>query len=327
MRAIVVTAPGGPEALVPTEVPDPTPGPGQVLAEVAAVGVNFIDIYRRSGVYSVTYPSIPGTEGSGTVVALGEGVHNLAVGDRICWQDAHGSYAELVTVDANRAIVVPPGVDLRVAAAAPLQGLTAHYLGTSTHPIKPTDDVLIHAGAGGVGLLLTQIAAARGARVITTVGNDAKAELSREAGANDVIDYTAFDDITTELPALVRELTGGNGVDVVYDGVGRTTFDASLASLAVRGLLALFGGSSGQVPPFDLQRLNSAGSLYITRPTLGHYVRTDAELHSRAGELFGWIAAGTLRIRIGREFPLDEAAAAHGALESRGTTGKVLLIP
>jgi len=327
MRAIIAAHAGGPDVLEIDELPDPRPGPGEVLVRTAAVGVNFIDVYRRSGIYPASFPQVPGTEGSGTVVEVGPDVDDVAVGDRVAWTDAPGSYAELVVVAADRAIPVPEGVPLDIAAAAAMQGLTAHYLATATYPVRGGDDVLVHAGAGGVGLLLTQIAAMRGARVITTVSSTEKAELSRAAGAEVTIDYTRFPDLTTGLSAKVRRLTGGDGVRAVFDGVGRTTFDASLASLGVRGVLVLFGGASGQVPPFDLQRLNSGGSLYVTRPTLGDYVRTRAELLARAGELYGWIEAGTLDVRVGQTFPLAEAGEAQRALAERRTTGKVLLVP
>lgn len=291
---------------------------------VTAAGVNFIDTYRRSGVYQTPFPHVPGGEGAGVVIAVGDGVGGLAVGDRIAWADAPASYAELVRVKASRALPVPDGVELDTAAALPLQGLTAHYLATSTYPVGEADVALVHAGAGGVGLLLTQLATARGARVITTVSSAEKEALSRAAGTAEVIRYDQLDDLTTQLPPLVRELSGG-GVTVVYDGVGRATFDASLASLRRRGMLVLFGGSSGQVPPFDLQRLNAGGSLYVTRPTLAHYTVTTEELRGRADELFAAVLAGDLNVRIGARFALADAAAAHRALEGRETTGKVIL--
>jgi len=327
MRAILAAHAGGADVLEIDELPDPRPGPHDVLVRTAAIGVNFIDVYRRSGVYPASFPQVPGSEGAGTVVEVGAEVDEVAVGDLVAWTDAPGSYAELVVVPAQRTMPVPDAVPLDTAGAAALQGLTAHYLATSTYPVSPGDDVLVHAGAGGVGLLLTQIAVARGARVITTVSTQEKAELSRGAGADLVIDYTRFPDLGTGLPAKVRRATDGEGVRAVYDGVGRATFDASLASLGVRGVLVLFGGASGQVPPFDLQRLNSGGSLYVTRPTLGDHVRTREELLTRSRELFGWIADGSLDVRVGQAFPLADAAEAHRALESRATTGKVLLVP
>lgn len=327
MRAIRATAPGGPDVLRLDDLPTPVPGAGELLVRVAAAGVNFIDTYRRSGVYAMPFPHVVGSEGAGTVEAVGDGVTELAVGDRVAWSAAPGSYAEQVVVPVREAVRVPDGVDDDVAAAVLLQGLTAHYLVTSTFPVAAGQDVLLHAGAGGVGLLLTQLATARGARVITTVGSAEKETLSRAAGAAEVIRYTELGDLTAELPARVRELTGGAGVHTVFDGVGRDTFDASLASLRPRGGLALFGASSGPVPPLDPQRLNAAGSLYLTRPTLGHYVATRSELEWRAGELWDAVLAGTLGVRVGATFALADAAEAHRALEGRATTGKVLLRP
>lgn len=327
MRAIMAREPGGADVLDFVELPDPEPGPGQVLVKVAAAGVNFIDTYRRSGVYAMPFPHVVGSEGAGEVVALGEGVTGFAVGDQVSWDNAPGSYAELVAVPAADAIRLPEGLDPVTAAALPLQGMTAHYLVRSTFEVQPGHDVLLHAGAGGVGLLATQLATARGGRVITTVGTAEKAELSRAAGAAEVIDYSTLADLTAELPPLVKGLTGGAGVHVVYDGVGRATFDASLASLRRRGTLVLFGGASGQVPPLDLQRLNSGGSLYVTRPTLAHYTATRDEIEWRMEELFEAVLNGRLSLRIGARHPLAEAAEAHRALEGRQTTGKVLLVP
>lgn len=325
MHAILATEPGGPDVLEPDEIPDPLPGPRDLLVRLSAAGVNFIDTYRRSGVYAMPFPHVPGSEGAGVVEAVGREVRDFAVGDLVAWASAPSSYAELVVVPEAVALRVPDGVSDEVAAALPLQGLTAHYLVTSTFPVLEGQDVLVHAGAGGVGLLLTQLAAARGARVITTVGTAEKEALSRAAGASEVIRYTELGDLTTELPALVRDLTGGRGVHTVFDGVGATTFEASLASLRPRGGLALFGASSGPVPPFDPQRLNAAGSLFLTRPTLGHYTATRDELTRRADELFAAVAAGTPDVRVGATYPLAEAAEAHRALEGRATTGKVLL--
>jgi NADPH2:quinone reductase len=324
MRAIQAVRAGGSEVLKLIDLPDPAPSRGEVLVESAAAGINFIDTYRRGGVYPMPFPHVPGDEGAGVVTALGEGVTDLAVGDRVAWADSPGSYAELVRVKAERALRVPDGVALDVAAALPLQGLTAHYLVTSTYRIQQGDWVLVHAGAGGVGLLLTQLAVARGARVITTVSTPDKEALSRAAGAAEVIRYDLLKDLTAELPRLVRGLAGG-GVPVVYDGVGRSTFDASLASLRLRGVMVLFGASSGPVPPFDIQRLNSGGSLFLTRPTLVHHIATTEELRGRADELFAAVLDGTLDVRIGSRFPLADAAAAHEALEGRATTGKVIL--
>ncbi len=327
MRAIRATAAGGPDVLSLDDLPTPTPGPGEVLVEVAAAGVNFVDTYRRSGVYPGPFPHVVGVEGAGSVVAAGPGVTELAVGDRVAWSAAPGSYAEQVVVPVREAVRVPDGLGDDLAAAVLLQGLTAHYLVTSTFPVSAGQDVLLHAGAGGVGLLLTQLAVARGARVITTVGTPEKESLSRAAGAQDVIRYTELPDLTTDLPRLVRDLTGGAGVHTVFDGVGRDTFDASLASLRPRGGLALFGASSGPVPPVDPQRLNAAGSVYLTRPTLRDYAATREELTGRAGDLFDAVLAGTLHVRVGAAFPLADAADAHRALEGRATTGKVLLHP
>jgi len=326
MRAIHATEAGGPEVLTVVDLPDTPPGAGEVRVEVAAAGVNFIDTYRRGGVYPMEFPHVVGSEGAGTVVELGDGVTEFSVGDHVAWAAAPGSYAERVNVPVQEAIPVPAGIDLHTAAALPLQGMTAHYLSASTFPVSPGDVALVHAGAGGVGLLLTQLVVRRGGRVISTVSTEEKELLSREAGAERVVRYTELDDLTGELPQIVRELTDGRGVDVVYDGVGRATFDASLGSLRPRGMLVLFGGSSGQVPPFDLQRLNGAGSLFVTRPTLAHYTADRAELLWRAADLFHAVADG-LDVRIGQEFPLAEAAAAHTALEGRQTTGKVLLVP
>ncbi|MGN6246444.1 MAG: quinone oxidoreductase family protein [Motilibacteraceae bacterium] len=320
MRAVLVESNGGPEVLVVRDVEAPTPGPGRLLVQVAAAGVNYMDTYQREGVYRVPTPFVLGSEGAGRVLAVGEGVQDVAVGDRVAWSQAQGSYAEQVLVPADKAVPVPDGVGDDVAAAVLLQGLTAHYLVTSTYPVSEGDPVLVHAAAGGVGLLLVQLAKARGARVLATVGSEEKAALARGAGADEVLGYDGFAD-------RVRELTGGRGVAVVYDGVGRDTFDGSLAALRRRGLLVLFGAASGQVPPFDLQRLNAGGSLFVTRPTLGDYVASREELLWRAGELFGAVAAGRLDVRVGGRYPLAEAAQAHRDLEGRRTTGKLLLTP
>lgn len=327
MRAVHATRAGGPEVLSLVELPDPVPSPGQVVVAVEAAGVNFIDTYKRSGVYATPFPHVVGGEGAGVVTAVGDGVTEVAVGDRVAWADGSaGSYAEQVVVTAERLVPVPDGVELEDAAALLLQGLTAHYLTASTFPVTAGQHVLLHAGAGGVGLLLTQLAVARGAHVVTTVSTEEKAELSRGAGAADVIRYDQLGDLTAELPPAVRELTEG-GAHTVFDGVGRATFDASLASLRPRGGLALFGASSGPVPPFDPQRLNAGGSLFLTRPTLGHHVATREELLGRATDLFDALGADTLRVRVGLRLPLAEAAEAHRALEGRATTGKVVLLP
>ncbi|PKW18975.1 quinone oxidoreductase family protein [Saccharopolyspora spinosa] len=322
MRAIRVAANGGPEVLEYSEAELPDPGPGQLLVEVAAAGVNFIDTYQRSGVYSMTLPFTPGSEGAGKVVAVGPDVTGFGVGDRIAWAMVPGSYAERALVPADKAVRVPDGVDDQTAAAAFLQGLTAHYLITSTYPVRTGETALVHAAAGGMGMLLTQLIKSRGANVIGTVSTPEKEELAREAGADEIIRYTEADVVEE-----VKDLTDGRGVDVVYDGVGKTTFDASLASLRPRGMLALFGASSGPVPPVDPQRLNAAGSVFLTRPSLAHHILTRDELDSRANELFGWIASGTLKIRIGGTYPLPDAHRAHEDLEGRRTTGKLLLLP
>jgi NADPH2:quinone reductase len=328
VHAIRATAAGGPDVLELVELPDPTPGPGELTVRVAAAGVNFVDTYKRAGVYSMPFPHLVGAEGAGTVLALGPGAEGFAVGDRVAWaHGSTGSYAQVAIVQAASAVRVPQAVGLPTAAALVLQGMTAQYLVDSTFPVTTGQDLLVHAGAGGVGLLLTQLAVARGARVISTVSTPQKARLSLGAGASHVIRYDELEDITRDLPLAVRALTRGAGVHTVFDGVGRATFDASLASLRPRGGLALFGASSGSVPPVDPQRLNAAGSVYLTRPTLGDYIATRAELLHRTDALFGAVADGTLDVRIGATFPLAEAAAAHRALEGRATTGKVLLLP
>jgi NADPH2:quinone reductase len=321
MRAITVTEFGGPEVLQPTDLPDPTPGENDVLVRTDAVGVNYIDTYFRTGAYAVDLPYVAGSEGSGVIVAVGAAVRDFAVGDRVAWCAAPSSYAELVVVPAAVAVAVPDGVPAAVAASALLQGMTAHYLLNSVYPAQAGDTVLVHAGAGGVGLILTQLAAARGVRVITTVSTDEKERLSRAAGAAEVLRYG------DDLAERARALTGGEGVAAVYDGVGASTFEASLASLRVRGMLALFGAASGPVPPFDPQRLNPAGSLFLTRPTLAHYTRDRDELLWRAGEVFAAVADGSLDIRVGAQYPLDEAAQAHRDLQGRRTTGSIVLVP
>ena len=320
MRAIVVSELGGPEAMVVTEQPDPVAGPGQIVVEVAAAGVNFIDTYRRSGVYKQPVPYVPGSEGAGTVVAVGEGVTEFAVGEHVAWHEGPGSYAERVAVPAGHAVPVPEGIDQKIAAAVMLQGLTAHYLCRSTFPVTEGTVAVAHAAAGGVGLLLTQMIKHLGGTVVATTSSAPKAALARQAGADYVTTYEEF-------PAVVRDATGGRGADVVFDGVGKATFDASLSVLRRRGMMVLFGGSSGQVPPFDPQRLNSGGSLYLTRPILAHYVADHAELEWRARDVFGSIAKGELSVRVGAEYPLADAPRAHEDLVARRTTGKVLLIP
>ncbi|MBO3750936.1 quinone oxidoreductase [Streptosporangiaceae bacterium NEAU-GS5] len=320
MRAIVVSEPGDSSALAYREQPDPTPGPGQVAVAIAAAGVNFVDVYQREGRYPLPLPFVPGSEAAGTVVEVGPGVDDLTVGDRVAWGDAIGSYAERAVVPAAKAVRLPEGVDPETAAAVMLQGMTAHYLTTDTYAVQPGDDVLVHAAAGGMGLLLTQLAKLRGARVIGTVSSDEKEKLAREAGADDVLRYDGF-------AAAVRDLTGGAGVHVAYDGVGLATYEGSFASLRRRGMLALYGAASGAVPPINPMILRDTGSTFLTRPMLAHYIATREEMLGRAGDLFGWIASGALKVRISRRYPLAEAAQAHDDLESRRTTGKLLLIP
>ena len=321
MRAIQISQTGGPEVLTLRDLPTPAPGPGQALMRIEACGINFIDVYLREGRYPAQLPFIPGQEAAGVVVALGPGVTTLKVGERVAWCNVPGTYAQFAVAPVTRLIAIPEGVTTRQAAAAMLQGMTAHYLSRSTYPIQPDDTVLIHAGAGGVGLLLIQMAKRLGARVLTTVSSEEKAALAREAGADEAILYTRED-----FAAKVRELTGGKGVAVVYDSVGKTTFDGSLSCLRPRGLLALFGGSSGAVPPFDLIQLSTRGSLYITRPTLKDYTATREDLELRAGDVLRWVADGSLKLRMEHSYPLAEAAQAHRDLEARRTTGKVLLI-
>jgi NADPH2:quinone reductase len=321
MRAVQVSERGGPEVLRIAELADPAPAAGQIAARVEAAGVNFIDVYQRTGLYQVPLPFVVGSEGAGTVAAVGDGVSQFKPGDRVAWPQSLGSYAERVVLPADRAVHVPDGVATDVAAAVMLQGLTAHYLATSTYPLERGDTCLVHAAAGGVGLLLCQVAKLRGARVIGTVSTEQKERLARANGADEVIRYTEQD-----FSKETRRLTGGKGVQVVYDSVGKTTFDGSLDALAVRGMLVLFGQSSGPVPPFDLQRLNRGGSLFVTRPSLGHYIQ-GAELEQRADELFGWIAAGRVQVHVHHVYPLADAARAHRDLEARRTTGKLLIRP
>jgi NADPH:quinone reductase len=313
---------GGPEVLVVEEVAVPEPGEGQVRVRVEAAGLNFIDIYQRKGAYNLPLPFSPGLEAAGVVEALGPGVEGLAVGQRVAWATHLGSYAEQAVVPADGVDPVPEGIDPRVAAAAMLQGMTAHYLTHSTVPLEKGMTVLVTAAAGGVGLLLTQVAKRLGARVIGTVSTDEKEALARAAGADDIVRYRDVD-----LAKAVRDLTDGAGVDVVYDSVGKDTFAASLDSLRPRGHLVLFGQASGPVDPLDPQTLNVKGSLYLTRPTLFHYTARPGERAWRAGDLFSWIAAGELDVRIDRTWPLAEAADAHRYMEAGETKGKVLLIP
>jgi NADPH2:quinone reductase len=322
MQAILVRAAGGPEVLEPAELPRPTAGPGQVLLRVEAIGLNFIDVYQRTGLYPVSLPAVPGSEAAGVVEAVGDGVEEFRVGDRVASTSVIGAYAEYALVPAGRLVRLPDSISTRQAAAGLLQGMTAQYLTTSTYPLKPGDTCLVHAAAGGTGLLLCQVARKRGARVIGTVSTDEKAVLALAAGAADVIVYTREDFV-----ARTRSLTGGAGVQVVYDSVGRTTFLPGLDCLAMRGMMVLFGQSSGTVDPFAPQILSQKGSLFLTRPALHHHIAVDAELQARASEVLGWMSDGTLTIRIGAEFPLAAAAEAHRALEGRRTTGKVLLLP
>lgn len=319
-NAIVAANPGGPDVLELVQSPVPVPGPGELLVKVAAVGVNFIESYQREGIYKVPFPFTPGAEAAGTVTAVGPGVTSYSVGDRVATAEGIACYAEYAIFPAEAALPVPSSVPLDIAAALPLQGMTAHYLMNSTYHVEPGQTVLVHAGAGGVGLLLTQMLKEREARVITTVSTEEKEELSRVAGADEVLRYGDF-------AAAVREYTDGVGVDVVYDGVGKDTFDGSLASLRTRGTMVLFGGASGQVPPFDIQRLNAGGSLTLIRPKLGDYLLNARERLWRATEVFNAAATGTLTARIGARFPLAEAGAAHTALQGRLTTGKVILQP
>lgn len=320
MLAIRVDAPGDATALLAAEMPEPTAGPGEAVVRVEAAGVNFIDVYKRSGQYQMPLPFTAGDEGAGVVEAVGEGVTGLKVGDRVAWAGIGGSYAEYAAVPVAKLVPLPDEVTSRQGAALMLQGMTAHYLGTSTYPLQPGERCLIHAAAGGVGLLLVQIARHRGATVIGTAGSDEKAALARDAGADHMIVYTREDFV-----AATRHLTDGAGVDVIYDSVGATTFLPGLDLLVARGVMVLFGQSSGAVEPIDPQLLNRKGSLFLTRPNLAHYVATRKELLARAAELFAWVQSGAIKVRIGAEFPLAQAADAHRALESRQTTGKVLL--
>ncbi|MHA7305803.1 quinone oxidoreductase family protein [Arthrobacter sp. TMN-49] len=319
-NAILAASPGGPEVLKLTRIPRPVAQAGELLIKVAAVGVNFIESYQRQGIYPVPFPFTPGAEAAGTVVAVGSGVHGFTVGDRVATAEGSACYADYAVMAAAKALHVPAAVPLDVAAALPLQGMTAHYLMNSTYRVAPGQTVLLHAGAGGVGLLLTQLLKDREARVITTVSSAEKEELSRAAGADEVLRYEDF-------ATNVRELTEGEGVDVVFDGVGKDTFDGSLASLRTRGTMVLFGGASGQVPPFDVQRLNSGGSLTLVRPKLGDHLLNAQERLWRATEVFDAAATGHLAVRIGARFPLAEAGAAHTALQGRLTAGKVILEP
>ena len=322
MKAIRIHTPGGPEALKFDDVPEPTPGPGQALVKLAAAGVNFIDVYFRTGMYKAPLPLTLGLEGAGVVTAVGTGVTDVKIGDTVAWTGVPGSYAQMAAVPADRLVKLPPGVEPKVGAAAMLQGLTAHYLVRSSYPLKKGDTCLVHAAAGGMGLLLCQMGKMLGATVIGTVSTEEKAALAKGAGAEHVILYTEQD-----FEPEVKRITGGRGVDVVYDGVGATTFDKSLNCLRPRGYMILFGAASGPVPSLDLQVLNVRGSLFLQRPSLNHHIAAREELLQRAGEVLGWIKEGKVKLRIEHQFPLAQAAEAHKALEGRKTTGKILLIP
>ena len=322
MKAIRVHAPGGPEALRYEDVAQPSPAAGQVLVKVEAAGVNYIDVYQRNGLYKVATPFTLGQEAAGVVSAVGAGVTDPKVGDHVVYASILGAYAEYAVVPADRVVVLPEGVTTRQAAAVMVQGMTAHYLACTTYPLKTGDTCLVHAAAGGVGLLLCQVASRRGARVIGTVSTREKAALARDAGARDVILYTEQD-----FEVEAKRLTGGLGLQVVYDSVGKTTFEKGLNCLTRRGMMVLYGQSSGPIGSFDPQVLMQKGSLFLTRPTIAHYIATRAELVTRAGEVLSWLKSGTLKVRIEHEFSLAEAAEAHRALEARKTTGKLLLIP
>jgi NADPH2:quinone reductase len=322
MKAIQVKKPGGPEALELVDIPVPQPKPNEAVVKIAASGVNFIDVYHREGRYPAALPFVIGQEGAGVVSAVGADAKSVKAGDRVAWTSIMGSYAEYIAVPADRLVKIPQGVSEREAAAVMLQGMTAHYLAYTTFPLKRGDTALVQAAAGGVGLLLVQMAHNIGARAIGTVSTEEKAKLAREAGANDVILYTQVD-----FESETKHLTEGKGVDVVYDSVGKTTFEKSLNILRPRGMMVLFGGSSGAVPPFDPIALSQKGSLFLTRPTLLHYTATRDELEARASALFEMIAVKKLKLRIEHIYPLAEAQKAHRDLEGRKTTGKLLLIP
>jgi len=320
MKRMQVLEPGGPEKMAMADVPVPSPGPGQALVKIAATGVNFIDVYFRMGLYKADPPITIGSEAAGTVEDVGPGVTDVAPGDRVAYVMARGSYAEYAVVAAAQLVPLPPAIDFVTAAGVMLQGMTAHYLTHSTFPLKPGDTCLVHAAAGGTGGMIVQMAKARGARVIGTTSTDAKAAIARAAGADEVILYTS-----QEFDAEARRLTSGRGVDVVYDSVGRSTFDRSLNCLRTRGTLVLFGQSSGPVPPMDPNILNGKGSLFLTRPSLGHYVLSREELLWRANDVFAGLASGALSFNLHRTLRLADAAAAHRLLEGRGTSGKIVL--
>jgi NADPH:quinone reductase len=322
MKAIEVKQVGGPEAMQVAELPTPEPKANEAVVKLAASGVNFVDVYYREGRYKAPIPLVLGQEGAGVVTAVGADVNTVKLGDRVAWTGVQGSYAEYAAIPADRLVPIPKGVSDEQAASVMLQGMTAHYLSHNTYPLKQGETALVHAAAGGVGLLLTQMAHNIGARVIATVSTEEKAELARGAGAHDVILYTKSD-----FEMETKRLTGGKGVDVVYDSVGKTTFEKGLNVLRPRGMMVLFGGSSGAVPPFDLIALSQKGSLYVTRPSLVHYISTREELVARSSAVFGMISTGRLNLRIEHTYPLAEAQRAHRDLEGRKTTGKLLLIP
>jgi NADPH2:quinone reductase len=322
MKAIQIRQFGGPEAMQYVEVPVSSPGPDQALVKLGACGINFIDVYQRTGLYKVELPYILGLEGAGVITEIGTDVEGFSVGAQVAYTGVPGAYAEYALVPAAKLVHLPEGLDSRSGAAAMLQGMTTHYLAHSAYPLKPGDTCLVHAAAGGAGLLLVQMAKQCGARVFGTVSTEEKARLAKEAGADEVILYTEQD-----FEEEVKRLTGGKGVNVVYDSVGKDTFDKSLNCLVLRGMMVLYGQSSGPVPPFDPTVLNTKGSLFLTRPSLFHYIADRASLEERAGEVMGWVSSGRLKLRIEHTFPLSEAAEAHRSLEGRKTTGKVLLIP
>jgi NADPH2:quinone reductase len=322
MKAVRVHAPGGPDVLKFEEVPEPTPKAGEAIVKVDAAGLNYIDVYQRTGLYKLDMPLTLGLEAGGTVTAVGQGVTEVKAGDKVAYTGVPGAYAQYAAVPAARLVVLPQGVSTKQGAAAMLQGMTAHYLACTTYPLKRGDACLVHAAAGGVGLLLCQIAKMRGARVIGTVSTEEKAKLAREAGADDVVLYT-----TQDFEAETKRITGGKGVQVVYDSVGKTTFDKGFNILAPRGMMVLYGQSSGPVAPLDPGVLAAKGSLFLTRPSLFAYTATREELLQRAGDVLGWIRDGKLKLRMEFDFPLKDVAEAHRALESRKTSGKVLLIP
>jgi len=322
MKAIRVHTPGGPDVMKLEDVPEPKAGPGQAVVKLEASGLNYIDVYFRTGTYKAPLPLTPGLEGAGTVTQVGDGVKDLKVGDRVAYTGIPGSYAQMNVCPADRLVKLPDKLSFRDGAAAMLQGMTAHYLTRSTYPLKSGDICLVHAAAGGMGLLLTQMGKMFGATVIGTVSTDEKAALAKQAGADHVILYSKQD-----FAAEVKRITNNRGVDVIYDGVGATTFEKGLTCIRPRGVMALYGAASGPVPPLDLQLLNANGSLFVTRPSLNHHIASREDLVQRAGDVLGWIRDGKLKLRVETTFPLDKAGEAHRALEGRKTTGKVLLIP